>query len=254
MRIPCRTTAIVSITIPPEVIAIIGALPSFVKLHLLLLKARDEKRTKKGSYSALTKRRNTPSNNTSSRTDDGEAMADISLGRPTKRKRLYSLFEKGVPPSDDTVRRLAGKDTVRKYYREWREGKFPQDTVKTLSPAGKGAEKPVLETKEDAKNTDEKVAKQKSLSQATILALRPTTYTCALTPIMQIGLSAAVREWDWAEDTLFEDFLDTIIYHFFQERGIILSGYVVEHNNGNGKEPEMTEDGDGDYQATDSFS
>jgi hypothetical protein len=63
--------------------------------------------------------------------------------------------------------------------------------------------------------------------EATQLRIVPRTFTITYTPIMMNAQLAAIREWGWPQDMSIENFLDTIIYHAFRDRGIILQGYVV---------------------------
>jgi len=47
------------------------------------------------------------------------------------------------------------------------------------------------------------------------------------TPIMVLARQAAVEEWNWDPNMSFEDFMDTVLYIFFKDRGITLQGYIV---------------------------
>lgn len=51
---------------------------------------------------------------------------------------------------------------------------------------------------------------------------------CQYTPLMYMARLAAEEKWGWSGKIAFEDFIDTILYHFFKDRGIILQGYIVE--------------------------
>jgi len=66
-----------------------------------------------------------------------------------------------------------------------------------------------------------------AVQDATSLRVVPRIYTIPFTPIMNMGREAAVREWGWPSDMAFEDFLDTVIYHMFNDRNITLIGYIV---------------------------
>ena len=66
------------------------------------------------------------------------------------------------------------------------------------------------------------------LQDATQIRFVPRVFTCAYTPIMQMAQACAVNEWKWDSNMNLEDFLDTILYLFFKDRGIILAGYFVE--------------------------
>lgn len=65
------------------------------------------------------------------------------------------------------------------------------------------------------------------LAQATELKLIPRIYTVTYTPIMQSGFAAAINIFGWREDMPFENFLDTVIYNFFKEHGVKLTGYIL---------------------------
>lgn len=51
---------------------------------------------------------------------------------------------------------------------------------------------------------------------------------CQFTPIMYLAKQAAAEEWNWPPNMPLEDFLDTVLYWFFKDRGITLQGYVVD--------------------------
>lgn len=51
---------------------------------------------------------------------------------------------------------------------------------------------------------------------------------CEYTPIMIIAQQAAVERWHWPQHIRFEDFIDTVLVHFFKDRGITLQGYIVD--------------------------
>jgi hypothetical protein len=55
-----------------------------------------------------------------------------------------------------------------------------------------------------------------------------TLIECEYTPIMMLARTASVEEWNWDANMSMEDWLDTIIYHFFKDRGITIQGYVVD--------------------------
>jgi len=75
------------------------------------------------------------------------------------------------------------------------------------------------------------------LADATSLKFVPRVYTVPFTPIMNMAREAAIREWGWPIDMALEDFLDTVIYHMFNDRDITLIGYIVKNKyegGGNG--------------------
>lgn len=72
-----------------------------------------------------------------------------------------------------------------------------------------------------------------TLSQTTVLAeaqqLRvvPKIFTMDYSPIMRAAQDAATRVWGWRPDMPIGNFLDTVLYLFFEEKGITLCGYIV---------------------------
>lgn len=77
------------------------------------------------------------------------------------------------------------------------------------------------------KQTAQTVQMTTVLGDATQLRFTPRFFSVNLTPILQQAPVVAKKEWDWPEMTL-EDFLDTIVYHFFKDRGIRLGAYIIE--------------------------
>lgn len=59
------------------------------------------------------------------------------------------------------------------------------------------------------------------------MLVKTKVVTMEYTNIMVMAQEAAKNEWNWP-DMNFTDFVDTVLYKFFKDRGIILEGYVVE--------------------------
>lgn len=66
------------------------------------------------------------------------------------------------------------------------------------------------------------------LANASQIKFIPRIYTVDYTPIMRGAQEAAIRVWKWRDDMPLGNFLDTILYIFFKEHGIILAAYIVE--------------------------
>ena len=64
--------------------------------------------------------------------------------------------------------------------------------------------------------------------EATIVRFRPRVIEVPLTPIMQLAIEAAHREWGWPKNPLLHLFIDRVIYQAFCDRGIILQPYIKE--------------------------
>lgn len=80
----------------------------------------------------------------------------------------------------------------------------------------------------EKKGEEAPTPKEKPKPIAKVLTLKGTVISSEYTPIMQMAQVAASEEWNWDPDIRFEDFIDTILYHFFKDRGITLQGYIVD--------------------------
>ena len=58
----------------------------------------------------------------------------------------------------------------------------------------------------------------------------PKVTIIGYTPIMRRAQEAAINEMGWPVDMSLEDFLDTVLYHYFRRKGIRLEAYVVEES------------------------
>jgi hypothetical protein len=65
------------------------------------------------------------------------------------------------------------------------------------------------------------------IHDATQVKFVPRVLVSSFTPIMLSGKQAAEQIWGWRPDMPFENFLDTVIFHFFRDRGIELASYIV---------------------------
>jgi len=68
----------------------------------------------------------------------------------------------------------------------------------------------------------------KDIADAQQLRMVPKVFTAGYTPIMRIAQDAAVKYFGWRPDMPFENFIDTVLYLFFKEKGITLVGYIVD--------------------------
>jgi len=66
------------------------------------------------------------------------------------------------------------------------------------------------------------------LANAQELRFVPRIYTVDYSPIIRGAQEAATRVWGWRPEMPLGNFLDTVIYTFFKEHGIILAAYIVE--------------------------
>ena len=125
---------------------------------------------------------------------------------------------KGTHQSQGRVNILTGEITMPPWEQRTKE---QQDQSRVARKA-----RPTNSKNSPAANLTMRVAEM--LSQATEVKLVPRIYTVTYTPIMQAGLHAAINVFKWREDIPFENFLDTVIYNFFREHGVKLTGYIVD--------------------------
>lgn len=106
----------------------------------------------------------------------------------------------------------------------------PPQTV-TPEPKGKGKSKP---------KTPEEILKD-SHPASGYIGFAAIQLKCQYTPIMYMARVAAEEKWGWSGKMAIEDFFDTVLYHFFKDRGITLQGYIVDE--------EVDGSGNGEYKA-----
>lgn len=85
----------------------------------------------------------------------------------------------------------------------------------------------VTPSKDESKG-DKGGKSKKNLPPYGLLKLVGTVVNSEYTPIMHMAREAAAEQWNWPINIRFEDFIDTILYHFFKDRGITLQGYIVD--------------------------
>ena len=81
--------------------------------------------------------------------------------------------------------------------------------------------------KKGTQDTSDAIRQTEIYQDATQVKFVPRVLVASFTPIMYSGKTAAERLWGWRPDMPFENFLDTIIIHFFRDRGIELASFVV---------------------------
>ena len=104
--------------------------------------------------------------------------------------------------------------------------------------AGGGGEEAVKEAAGEAKKEAADAKKEakgaatlqgtKEITEAQQLRMVPKVFTMGYTPIMRVAQDAAVKYFGWRPDMPFENFVDTVLYYYFMEKGITLMGYVVD--------------------------
>lgn len=131
----------------------------------------------------------------------------------SKKEQTFALFDQGKRPGDQEVKSLGlNPKTTYNYYQEWKK-----------SGGATG-----VEEKEGKNVKGQSLPTTTDINNAQVIRFQPHVITYPFTPIMAIARQVAIEEWNWPSDIRFEDFIDTILYQFFKDRGIILQGYIVE--------------------------
>lgn len=114
----------------------------------------------------------------------------------------------------------------------------PASPGKMVPGGGKqGLSSPEATTKKTPKKTTAEEDKKDTHPASGYIGFAAIQLRCQYTPLMYMARLAAEEKWGWSGKMAFEDFIDTILYHFYKDRGIILQGYIVEDevkSNGEG--------------------
>ncbi len=138
----------------------------------------------------------------------------------SKKDQAFKLFGEGKKPSSPEVKALGLASKTRyNYYQKWKK---PGALVKTKAQE---IEKSQLSLSSLPITND--------IDKAQFIQFQPHVFNCRYTRMMHIARAVTVKEWGWPEDLPFEDFIDTILYHFSKDRGITLQEYIVEGEHGN---------------------
>ena len=65
------------------------------------------------------------------------------------------------------------------------------------------------------------------LSDATQIKYVPRVFTTDYTPVMRMARDIVINKWGWRVDMPLQNMIDTIFYHFFEDRGYTLAGYII---------------------------
>ena len=106
-----------------------------------------------------------------------------------------------------------------------------KDRTKEQWAEAKYGKKPELSEQSSSSPSALKGAKPQqaqAMAQAMEIKFVPRVYTIDYSPIIRAGQDAAIRFWGWRPDMPLGNFLDTVIYLFYKEKGITLAGYIVE--------------------------
>lgn len=134
----------------------------------------------------------------------------------SKKDKAFELFNRDKRPSDEEIKKLGLKPkTTYNYYQQWEKSK-----MLARSPSRQGELNETSELFTSPSNSDTYRANYP----------HPNVATCPITPIMRTAINAAVEQWGWPTNMPIEDYIDTLVYRYFKDKGIILCdhGYMVE--------------------------
>lgn len=138
----------------------------------------------------------------------------------SKKEQAFTLFDQGRRPSDPEVKELGIKaDTLYRYFTYWKS----QNPSRTKNDTPSSPSKVKTDELDSPSRTDDK-------KPSTFIKVVPKVTVMGYTPIMQRAQEAAINEMGWPVDMSLEDFLDTVLYHYFKRKGIRLEAYVIEES------------------------
>lgn len=74
---------------------------------------------------------------------------------------------------------------------------------------------------------DPTILQTTNVADAQEIRVVPRIYTMDYSPMMRAGQDAATRLWGWRANMPLGNFIDTVLYLFFEEKGVTLCGYIV---------------------------
>lgn len=176
-------------------------------------------------------------------------------GPQGNKDQLLIALELSKNPSTKEVSEKLGKPliTVQKLNKKLKDGWKPDLSEVAIAaappspgkmvpgggkPSGSSGETITKKTTKKEKEEDEKKDTHPASGYIGFAALQ---LRCQYTPIMYMARLAAENKWGWSGKIPFEDFVDTVFYHFFKDRGIVLQGYIVEDEVNGGSEAKIKE-------------
>jgi len=70
-----------------------------------------------------------------------------------------------------------------------------------------------------------------NLASAMQVKFVPRIYTIDYSPILRAAQDASINLWGWRVDMPLGNFIDTVCYLYFKEKGVTLTGYTVEETD-----------------------
>ena len=107
------------------------------------------------------------------------------------------------------------KDRTKEQWAEAKYGKKEEKVQPTaVTPRPPSPTKPIRHTE--------------VMAQAVEIKFVPRVYTIDYSPILRAAQDAAIKYFGWRAEMPLGNFIDTVMFLFFKEKGITLAGYIIE--------------------------
>jgi len=115
---------------------------------------------------------------------------------------------------------------------QWAEAKYGKKVEKPQVASSGGSKTPTIAPKTPIRQTE-------IMAQAVQIKFVPRVYTIDYSPILRAAQDAAIRYFGWRPEMPLGNFIDTLCYLYFKEKGITLAGYIVEETEEEREEREV---------------
>ena len=119
----------------------------------------------------------------------------------------YETGEVTMPPA---------KERTKDQWNEAKYGEYGKEGKLEGSKEAKLGSKKGLETPFEA------------VAGAMTIKMIPRAYTMDYSPILRMAQDAAIKFWGWRPEMPLVNFIDTVLYLYFKEKGITLVGYIID--------------------------
>jgi len=135
-----------------------------------------------------------------------------------------------LPPWED--RSLEDREKTKYGGLDGADDNREEKSEKNDEKSGKSDEKSGKSGKSDGKGPkvtkpETTILQTTNVADAQEIRVVPRIYTMDYSPMMRAGQDAATRLWGWRANMPLGNFIDTVLYLFFEEKGVTLCGYIV---------------------------
>lgn len=138
-----------------------------------------------------------------------------------QKKFKFHLLKNAKLPEHGSLGRIS-RETGEVTMPPWPERTKAQKASSTLANKKEG------EGKEEKPEKGTTVRATELPNQATEIRLTPRFYTMDYSPIIRMAQAAAIKYFGWRPEMPLGNFIDTVLYLYFKEKGITLCGYIVD--------------------------